>query len=256
MATPLLINSFHHQLTIDQLETPGIKLVTILCFIIFFSLVSGLTFLLSSRFDMFKSRKDKITWCIKVPRLVYAVICSFLGFYWVVLDDTLHKDIVHAKTPLSVLGLHFYVAQYIFDIAFNLFLNTMDRPLWEHHVLSIILVGVSAYYEKAHYTVAAGFLEEIVVPPAIFKWWLLKMGSRPWVRLCLKVNQIAIVFLYNCRSLNEIYTCFLIYVQWEVIWSDMPLPLLVVDVAALYICLLYLTPYWTCRAIKRFIKDR
>ncbi len=101
------------------------------------------------------------TWCGRVLQLVNGIVCSTLGFYWVVLDDTLHKDIVYAKTPLSVLGLHFLLGYFIFDIAFNIFFKTINHQFWKHHIISIIVVGLSAYYEKVHYTVAASFLEDI-----------------------------------------------------------------------------------------------
>ncbi len=194
MATSLLLNCFN-QLTTDQLEAPAIKLLTILCTIIFFTLVSGLTFLLSSQCDMIKSKKDMATWCVRVIRLVFGVCGTILGFYLVVWDDTLRKDIVHAKTPLSVLGAHFLVGKFLFDVTFNIFFNAMDRLMWLHHVITTILCTSVAYYEMGHYMVGASLLSEMVAPFVTFRWVLLRMDDRPWVRLCLKVNQIVLVLL-------------------------------------------------------------
>ncbi len=90
------------------------------------------------------------SWCIRVPCFVYGVLGSILGFYWVVWDDTLRKDIAHAKTPTSVLGLHFLVGFFIFDVTYNIFFNasrSIDRQLWVHHFVSIIVSVLTEYYE-------------------------------------------------------------------------------------------------------------
>ena len=113
-----IMSSFFIQLTTEQLEATGTKLCTILCSVLFFFLLSTLTFLLSFRCSVIGRRKDLAKWCITIPRFVFGVSVPAIGFYFVVIDDTLKKNIIYAKTPLSTMGLYFMEGYCIYEVIY------------------------------------------------------------------------------------------------------------------------------------------
>ncbi len=243
------------QLTTHQFEDTRSNLITILCSFLFLSQICALTFLVFFRSDMFKRRKVITMLCMQVARFTYGILFSIIGFYYVVIDDTLKNDLVHAKTPLSVLALHAMIGVFIFELVYNYSFNGMDGPLWFHHIISLFGIALTAYYEKGHFAVVGGgLLAEMVVPFSAFKWILLKINNNERrVVFYQKMNQVFLIFFYHCRSLNEMYYCYLMYSQWKRVWSDMPSPILYVNLTVTPVLMFYLTPYWTYRCYMRLM---
>ena len=252
-----LVDDSFLQLTTHQFEDTGSKLIIILCSFLFLSLLSALTFLLVFSFhsETFKHRKVIAMLCMQVARFTYGILFTIIGFYYVVIDDTLKNDLVHAKTPLSVLALHAMIGVYIFELVYNYSFNGMDGPLWFHHIISLFGIALTAYYEKGHFAVVGGgLLAEMVVPFGTFKWILLKMNNNERrVVFYRKINQAFLIFFYHCRSLNEMYYCYLMYSQWKRVWSEMPLPVLYINLIVTPVLMVYLTPYWTYRCYMRLM---
>ncbi len=240
------------QLTTEQLEATGTKLCTILCSVLFFSLLSTLTFLLSFRCSVVGCRKDLAKWCIAIPRFVFGVGVSTIGFYFVVIDDTLKKNIVYAKTPLSAMGLYFMEGYCIYEIIYcSLFKVIGSLIIWFHHITVLLAVSLAIYLEKGHFAViGTGALDEIVIPFVIIRWMLLKTNSDKFYR---KLNRILKVFFYHSRSLNEAYFFYLVSSQWNTAFSDLSLPLFYTAMICpliLLITLFIFTPYWTYLSYK------
>ena len=216
--------SFFFQLTTEQLEATGTKLCTILCSVLFFFLLSTLTFLLSFRCSVIGRRKDLAKWCFAIPRFVFGVCALIVGFYYVIIDNTLKNDVIHAKTPLSVLALHFMAGYCIYEIIYCSLFKVIGTSVWFHHIIFLFAVSLVVFYEKAHFSiVGAGLLGEIIIPFGIIKWILFKTDSRLSFR---KLNQTLVILSYHCRSLNDAYHFYIAYSQWNTVLTDLPLPLL------------------------------
>ncbi len=231
------------QLTTEQLEATGTKLCTILCSVLFFSLLSTLTFLLSFRCSVIGRRKDLAKWCFMIPRLVFGVCAPIIGFYYVIIDNTLKNDAVHAKTPLSVLGLHAMIGYCIYEIIYCSLFKVIGTSVWFHHIIFLFGVSLVVFYEKGHFSiVGAGFWGEMIVPFTAIRWMLFKTGSRQLYR---KLNQSLQILSYHCRSLNDAYHFYIVYSQWNTVLSDLPLPLLYTLLTVPPITSFILIPYWT-----------
>lgn len=257
MADPLV--RYFPELAKVDVESFDTKFYTILITLGFFSAIFIVSYFFSFSFHTFKNvlrTKEKIFWCLAFVRGMFGISCIIVGSYYLIFDDTLKKDVVHAKTTLSVLATYYGVGFFIFEcIALytsNVVFRFFDKPLFIHHTLSLTGYCIAAYYLKGNFFAVAGVILEGTTPFTCLCWMLLKADlahTKLW-----KFNQIVLVHLFHCRTIVEAYLLFISYYQWDTIWSDMPTPFFCCLYVQNIIQLFLLTPYWTYKKTQQLMK--
>ena len=253
MTDPLL--RYFPQLATVDLKSTDTKLYGVLCSFAFFSAIFAVTYLASTPFYTFKNvlrGKDKILWCGTTVRVVYGFSVSAISAYYIFLDDSVMKDVVHATTTLSMLSIYFVVAYYCYDFMeifakYTLF-GFLDRSVFIHHVFSIILFASILHYDKGHSALMIGMLENAPLGFKQINWMLIKAGLLHTIPQRL-INSIGNFFLY-CRTLNELYGIYVIYSNWDHMWTNMPQPVfwgLTCTNGLVFV----LTPYWIFISLQR-----
>ena len=201
-------------------------------------------------FETFRTRlrsKEKVFWCLGFIRAVYGFVGFFFGFWYVALDDALHKDVVNAVTVSSFISLHIFIGFFVFE-NMALFLSCIifrnfDPFLTLHHALSLLGGSMVAILGKGHYFSMVGLLLEMTTPFSCFCWMFLK--AKKAHLLIWKINQYILVHLFHCRTTVEGYTIYVIYSQWENMRTNMPGVICVFLYLQLSLQFTLLTPYWT-----------
>lgn len=259
MGDPLV--RYFPQLGTMDLESTETKVYTILYTIAFFTIVFFLSFLGSFTFHTFKNvlrPKEKIFWCLAFVRGVFGIFSSIVGIYYLVFDDTLKKDIVNAKTALSVLSIYVTVGFFVFEClalyVSNIVFRFFDKFLFLHHTLSLLAYSVATYYVKGGFFAATGLVLEGSTPFTCLCWMLLKADlahTRLWT-----INQMILVHIFHCRSMVETYFVFITYYQWDTVWAEMPPTLFWCVYIQLPLQLLLLTPYWTYKKTQQLMDTK
>ena len=208
------------------------------------------SYLLFLTFATFRSKlrsKEKVFWCLGFIRAIYGFVGFFFGFWYVALDDALHKDVVNAMTVSSFVSLHIFIGFFVFENAAlllsNVIFRSFDPFLSLHHGLSLLGGSMVAVLGKGHYFSMVGLLLEMTTPFSCFCWMLLKANKAHL--FVWKVNQFVLVHLFHCRTTVEGYTIFVIYSQWENMSANMPGLICVFLYLQLALQFTILTPYWT-----------
>ena len=255
--TDPLIRCFPHLATVDLWST-GTKLFAILGSLAFFSIVFVLSYFASSKFHTFKnvlSAKEKVFWCLAFVRGVFGIYSVVIGSYYMSFDDTLKKDVVNARTPLSAISIYFSSGFFTFEclalFTSNVIFRFFDKYLFIHHILSFLNSVVASYCNKAYFFAMFGLLLESTTPFTCLCWMLLKADLAH--TLLWKLNQFVLVHLFHCRTMVEAYLMLISYYQWDTIWSDMPLPTFLCLYIQLPLLLFFLTPYWTYKKTLQLI---
>ena len=148
--------------------------------------IFAVTYLASTPFYTFKNvlrGKDKIIWCGSPVRAVFAFSVCSISVYHLFLDGTVTKDVAHGTTTLSMLGSYFIVAYYCFDFmeifAKYALYGFIDMSVFIHHVISIFYYGLILHYEKAHFALMLGMLENAPLGFRQINWMLIKRWFPP-----------------------------------------------------------------------------
>ena len=184
MTDPLL--RYFPQLATVDLKSTDTKLYGVLCSFAFFSAVFAVTYLASTPFYTFKNvlrGKEKILWCGSTVRVVYAFSVSSIGTYHLFLDGTVTKDVAHGTTTLLMLSNYFVVAYYCYDFMeifakYTLY-GFIDMSVFIHHVFSIFFFGLILHYEKPHFALMLGMLENAPLGFRQINWMLIKSWFPP-----------------------------------------------------------------------------
>ena len=242
-------------------ETTEAKIYTILYTLLLFTIVFIVSFLASYNFHTFKNvlrTKEKVFWCLAFVRAIFGFTGSAIGFYYLAMDDTLKKDVVHAKTISSILATYYAIGFFIFECAafyiscvvFRFF----DKFLFLHHTYSLFCYSLVGYYDKGHYFSAVGLILESSTPFTCLCWMLLKTDYAH--TLLWKVNQLILVHLFHCRTIIEAYLLFVSYYQWNAIRSEMPVPLFWCLYTIVPLQLTVVTPYWTYKKTEQLMNTK
>lgn len=226
------------------------KLLLVSLVTLIFSFVFLVSYLGSFCFITFRSKlrtKEKIFWCLSFVRGLFGFVAIFFGLWYIVLDDTLQKDVVNGSTQTSLIATNISVGFFLFE-CLTLFSSIaifggFDAFLVVHHTLSLIGMSTVLYYDSTHFFAVCGLILEMTTPFSCFCWMLLKADM---AHLTIwKANQLVLIHLFHSRSTIEGFFVYKMYVQWENINNHMPTPLLVMITAQLTLQLIILTPYWT-----------
>ena len=215
------------------------------------SVVFILSYVTSYRFVLtFRARlrtKEKVFWCLAFVRALFGFVASFLGFWYLAFDNTLHRDVVKGHTQTSFLAVYISVGFFIFEclalFSSNIIFRSFDPFLAVHHSLSLIGFSMAAYYGNTHFFAIVGLLLEMTTPFTCFCWMLLKAGKAD--TFIWQFNQLLLVHLFHCRTTIEGFFFYKSYYQWTNIYLNMPLPLKTLLYTQLTLQFFILTPYWT-----------
>ena len=221
------------------------------------------SYLFFMRFETFRLKlhlKDKVLWCVWFIRVIYGFIGFFFGFWYVVLDDTLHRDVVNAVSGSSFISLHIFIGYFVFEnVALflpNIVLSSnfsKDPTIAPHHILTLLVGSAIAMSGKGHYFAMIALLLQQTTPFSCVSWVLLK--AKKSHLLLWKVNQCALVHVFFCSMMAESYTIFVIYFQWDNMSTNMP------GMIHVFVCMMPAlmlstrTPHCTYKAMKKLFID-
>ena len=253
MTDPLL--RYFPQLATVDLKSTDTKLYGVFCSFAFFSAIFAVTYLASTPFYTFKNvlrGKNKILWCGTTVRAVFAFSVSSIGTYHLFLDGTVTKDVAHGTTTLSMLGSYFIFAYYCFDFmeifaVYTLF-GFINMSIFIHHVCSIIFYGTILHYDKAHFALMLGMLENVPLGFKQINWMLMKAGFHHTILQKL-MKSFRTFFLY-CRTIIELYGAYMFYTKWDYAWENVPQPVFWAVAISNGAMLFVLTPYWIITSIQ------
>lgn len=234
------ITSLHTKLTVMS--------ATFLFFLAIFILSYIGSYLLVASFATKLRPKEKVFWCLAFIRGVYGFSATFVGLWFLFVDDIVRQDIATASNFTSYMAVYVSVGFFLFEcvalLSSNVYFRFFDPFLFAHHLISLAGVGLEAVYDgKGHFFGTVGLLLEMSTPFSCICWMLLKCGMADhWI---WKANQLVLVHLFHCRTTLECYVYYKCISQWENMRDNMPAILSLVILLQLHLVLFLLTPYWT-----------
>lgn len=253
-----LIYLFPHlgQLAVSNLE---VKLQIVGLTFAVSAIIFFLSYLGSYRFVTFKSylsTKEKVFWCMAFVRAVFGIVASFFGFWYLAVDNTLHKDVVRATCTSSHFAVCMCVGFFLFEctalFSSNVIFRNFDPFLATHHSVSLIGFSISAYSGMGHFFSVVALLLEMTTPFSCICWVLLKAKMAHLV--IWKVNQNILVHLFHCRTTIEGYFLYKTYSDWGNISENLPVGLIFVLIGGVSMNFFILTPYWTYKKMMQLSK--
>ena len=215
------------QLTTLNVESIQIRLTIITCtfglsvasfFICYFALST------SRMFQRIPLAKDQVMWCRKFIHTIFAVTVVPISFYCVLMDDTLWKDPMHAKTTTSRIIVCVFSGFYIYESTaltiYSIAFNSYSIRFIYHHFSAVFFSIVSSFQLKGDFFVLAGSLLEFTTPSAHI-YSLIKMTCPQQTGIC-KLFLILTIHLFHCRNVLEVYILHIISTQRFPIWSNVP----------------------------------
>ena len=200
--------------------------------------------------------KEKVFWCLAFIRAVFGFSASFVGVWYLLVDDLLLKDVTNANNVTTFMAVYvtvgFFLLECILLFASNIYFRFFDPYLFLHHFLSLIGYSIaSAYDGKGHFFGIVGLLLEATTPFSCFCWVLLKCEMtrlRIW-----RLNQLILVHLFHCRTTLEGFFYYMYITRWEVIKAEMPVPISVILLTQLTMNFFVFTPYWTYKKMVQLL---
>ena len=201
--------------------------------------------------DTFRTKlrtKEKVFWCLAFVRAMFGFCATAVGLWFLIMDDSLHKDVASATNVTSYMATYSTFGFFIFEctalLTSNIYFQYFDSFLFIHHFLSLIgFIIVTTYNGKGHFFVAVGLLLEGTTPFSCFCWMLLKCKMAHlhiW-----RLNQLILVHLFHCRTTLEGYLFLKYFSQWDNVSVNMPLAASTLLLTQLTLQFFVLTPYWT-----------
>ena len=231
--------------------------ITFFAFMLLYFLVC-LVSLLSARFRSL-SGVDRFTWCAKATKVFYFPLPILTGFWYLLVDDTLHNDVVNATTKTSYIAIYMHDGFMILDCILmalgKLFYGKQfSNSLVIHHFVVLFIYSLGLYYSgKLHYISMLVFVGEKPGPVAYTNWI---MGKAKLTHLRIwKISQSFNVYLWYTRSVVELYILYTVFINWHYIRNDVPLPFLASFFLGAVIVVFFLTPYWTKLEAKRLYRS-
>ena len=225
-----------------------------------FALILFAVYLASLLVVKFKSLSDveKFTWCARIMKFFMFPIPIFTGFWYLAVDDTLHNDVVNATTKTSFIAVYMFVGFCSLDcilaaIGKLLFGRSYSTAIVVHHFVVLSAYGsfIIFYNGKGHYLAMLGLLLEMAGPLTYINWVLGK-AKLDHLRIWKLIQRVSIYFWYF-RTAVALYIFYVFIVNWDYIWTDLPLPMIVG--VLLGTCILaVLTFDWTEKESKRLYK--
>lgn len=244
-----LVEHIHPSLAELDFNKTSVKLMLISASFVFFCLVYVFSSILSVSLKAYRNlrTKEKIFWHLAIVRAVYGLFCIVTGVWAFFIDTELQKDVVFATTPTSHFAMTTTVGFFIFECSmiswsdiyyrqFNLLLNL-------HHWISLVGYSLLIYLESAHYFGCRGLILEMSTPFSCLCWTLLKADMAQ--TFLWKANQFLLVHTFHLRSVVECSLWYHTYMNWERVWSAMPLPMFISLYTQLALVTFIMTPYWT-----------
>ena len=213
----------------------------------------------SFQFTTFKSylrTKEKVFWCLSFVRAVFGIVATSFGLWYLVVDDTLSKDVVKATTVSSHIAVYICVGFFLFEssalFTSNVLFRYFDSFLALHHVLSVVCYSIVVYYDKMHFFSLTGLILEMTTPFTCLCWMLLK--AKLAHTMLWKVNQIVLVHLFHCRTTIEGYMVYMTYQQWDNVITNTPIVAMIALYGTIALTFFLLTPYWTYKKMMQLFK--
>ena len=234
--------------------------LTILYMFLAALLVYSLICLASFSSSTFRSLSgvDKFTWCAKATKVLYFPLPILTGYWYLLVDDSLSKDVVNGTTKTSYISIYIYVGYIIFDcilmaIGKLLYFKTFSNTLFLHHFVALIIYSTVLYYNgKLHYIAMLVFIGEKPGPISYMNWI---MGKAKLTHLFIwNISQSFAVYLWYTRSVVELYFLYLTFINWDSIMKNVPTPFLVIYFGSAAILIGFFTPYWTRLEAKRLFR--
>jgi len=159
-----------------------------------------------------------------------------------------------ASTDESWTFLTFITGFFIFEeltlIYFDIKYGTFSKELHLHHFISFNGFLLAAYYNRAHFYAAKGFILEASTPFSCICWCLLKLKlekTKAW-----KINQWILIYVFHLRSVYELWWWSDVYQDWNNIKENLPWPYTINMLIGLTVVTFWLTPYWTYKKTVQF----
>ena len=233
-----------------DLDSTENKLYCVLLGIVLSALFSVICYLVSFSSETFRRNlrtKEKVFWCLALVRALFGFFGMAIGAWFVLIDRSLHVDVVNGINVTSFISLHLFIGFFIFECSAlyisNIVFRFFDPFLAAHHTLSLLGGCMVAYYGKGHFFAIIGLLLEMTTPFSCLCWILIKMKlSHHWT---WKLNQLILVHLFHCRTTVEAFVIHRSYFQWDNITANLPTAIFVLLYTQVVIQFLILTPYWT-----------
>ena len=184
-------------------------------------------------------------------------MAAFLALWYLLVDDTLSKDVVNATTVSSHIAVYICVGFFLFEssalFSSNFIFGNFNTYLALHHSLTLFGYFVALYYDtKCHFFCVVGLFQEIITPFTCLSWMLLK--AKLGYTTVWKVNQLVLVHLFHCRTTLEGYLFYMTYQQWDNIITNMPIVAMIAMYSTITLEFLFLTPYWTYKRMLQLFK--
>lgn len=241
-----------------DVDSSRIRLAVIVSTFVFFCAVFVVAYLLSFNLYTFKyalTKKEKVFWCLSFVRALFGLSSTSLGVWYLFVDDTLQRDVLHSHTVTSELSIGYAVGFFVFECSAlytsNIVFRTFDSFLFTHHTLSLAAYVVSLYFQKAHFFATIGLILEMSTPFSCLCWVLIKCKLSN--TLLWKANQFLLVHLFHGRSFVEAYCFYLSLKQYRVVLQESVVVLFFLYVP-LTIQFSILTPYWTWKKTQQLLK--
>ena len=231
-------------------------LYTFLASLLLYSLVSLASF--SSSTFRSLSGVDKFTWCAKATKVFYFPLPILTGYWYLLVDDSLSKDVVNGTTKTSHISIYMYIGYITFDcilmaIGKFLYFKKFSSTLFLHHFVVLIIYSIGLYSDGIiHYNSMLIFVSEKPGPFSYMNWI---MGKAKLTHLSIwNISQSFAVYLWYTRSVVELYILYLIFINWDGIMKKIPTPFLVVYFGSIVILVGFLTPHWRRLEAKRLFR--
>ena len=189
----------------------------------------------------------KFFWCLAGVRASFGVFSVILSLLTLLGDKEVWDDIVLGRTLSSQVFFTFIVGFFIFECSLLVFSDIAFRQrsyaLLAHHSITLFGYSIGLFLDQGYCIGALIVSLEMSTPFSCLCWVLLKMNLSN--SLLWTVNQWILVHLFHTRQNVLCVVMYVVAKDWDNVYQNMNMLLIVLLIGGAVVMLLGLNPYWT-----------
>ena len=189
----------------------------------------------------------KFFWCLAGVRTSFGVFSVVLSIITLLGDKGMWDDIVLGRTLSSQFFFTFIVGFFIFECSLLVFSDIAFRQrsyaLHIHHSITLFGYSIGLFLDQGYCIGALIVSLEMSTPFSCMCWVLLKMNLSK--SLLWTVNQWILVHLFHTRQNVLCVVMYVVAKDWDNVYQNMNMLLIVLLIGGAVVMLLGLNPYWT-----------
>ena len=190
---------------------------------------------------------QKIYWSLAGVRSLFGISSMVLSLITLLRDQELRDDIVLGRTLSCQFFFTYIVGFFIFEcclLSFTEFaFGVKSVGLLAHHYLALIGYFIGLFLDQGYCIGALIVSLEMSTPFSCMCWVLLKMNLSN--SLLWTVNQWILVHLFHTRQNVLCVVMYVVAKDWDNVYQNMNMLLIVLLIGGAVVMLLGLNPYWT-----------